>query len=43
MFDLPDPFGPTTDVTPGSRAMLTRSANDLKPLTVSDLRYTGPR
>ena len=31
-FDLPDPFGPTTTVTPGSNSRVVGSANDLKPL-----------
>jgi hypothetical protein len=36
--DLPDPFGPTMTVTPRSRCIGTRSAKDLKPLSVSDFR-----
>ena len=40
-FDLPLPLGPTMTVRPGSNTMWARSANDLKPLRVSDLRYTG--
>src|SRR5215207_8026197 len=39
-FDLPDPFGPTTTVTPGSNSSTVLSANDLKPRRVSDLRNT---
>ncbi len=31
MFDLPEPFGPTTTATPGSRRTSTGSTNDLKP------------
>ena len=31
MFDLPEPFGPTTTATPGSRASSSGSGNDLKP------------
>ena len=31
-FDFPDPFGPTTTVTPGSNSRVVGSANDLKPL-----------
>ncbi len=31
-FDLPDPLGPTTTVTPGSSSSAAWSANDLKPL-----------
>ncbi len=43
-FDLPEPFGPTTTVTPGSSSSVVASANDLKPLRVSDLRNTaGPK
>ncbi|NNJ25374.1 hypothetical protein LzC2_14440 [Planctomycetes bacterium LzC2] len=30
-FDLPDPLGPTTAVTPGWNSNRVRSANDLKP------------
>ena len=40
MFDLPEPLGPTTTVRPGSNCRLVRSAKDLKPLSVSDFRYT---
>src|SRR5690606_14895697 len=39
-FDLPDPFGPTTTVTPGSRDIVVGSAKDLKPLRVRLLRNT---
>ena len=39
MLDLPEPLGPTMTVTPGSRTIRLRSAKDLKPLSVSDLRY----
>jgi hypothetical protein len=35
---LPDPFGPTTTVTPGSSSITVVSAKDLKPFMVSDLR-----
>ena len=38
-FDLPDPLGPTTTVTPGRNSSLVRSAKDLKPATFKDLRY----
>src|SRR6185312_5212355 len=31
MFDFPDPFGPTTPVTPGAKSNAVLSANDLKP------------
>ena len=40
MLDLPDPLGPTTTVTPGSRVMVVASANDLKPLRVRLFRNT---
>ena len=40
-FDLPDPLGPTTTVTPGSSCRVVASANDLKPLRVSDFRNTA--
>jgi hypothetical protein len=39
MFDLPEPFGPTTTVTPGRNSSRVRSANDLNPVSFSDLRY----
>ena len=39
-FDFPEPLGPTTTVTPGSRFMTVESANDLKPLRVRLLRNT---
>src|SRR5579884_1333354 len=39
-FDFPEPFGPTTTVTPGSNSSVVRSANDLKPLRVNDFRNT---
>src|ERR1700689_1565939 len=38
--DLPLPLGPTTTVTPGSNCSVEGSANDLKPLRVSDFRNT---
>jgi len=41
--DLPDPFGPTTTVTPGSSAINVESANDLKPLRVRLFRNTWPQ
>src|SRR5262249_26166671 len=41
-FDLPDPFGPTTTVTPGSNWSRVLSAKDLKPRRLSDLRNTRP-
>src|SRR6478735_12051185 len=40
--DLPDPLGPTTAVIPGSKCRVVAEANDLKPLSVSDFRYTCP-
>ena len=42
MFDLPEPLGPTTAVMPGSSESTLRSANDLNPLRISDLRYIAP-
>src|SRR6201998_3733960 len=41
--DLPDPFGPTTAVTPGSNSKTVASAKDLKPFMVSRLRNTVRR
>ena len=38
MFDLPQPFGPTTTLTPGENTSRVRSAKDLKPLIVIELR-----
>src|SRR5438067_10148116 len=38
--DLPDPFGPTTAVMPGSKRRVVADAKDLKPFRVSDLRCT---
>ena len=40
-FDLPDPLGPTTTVTPGSISITVESAKDLKPLRVRDFRNTA--
>ena len=37
-FDFPDPFGPTTTVTPGSSSRAVVSAKDLNPFKVSVLR-----
>src|SRR6195952_5283386 len=37
---LPEPFGPTTQVTPCSNAKVVVVAKDLKPLSVRLLRYT---
>ena len=41
MFDFPEPFGPTTTVTPGSNSSVVGSAKDLKPLRESDFRNTS--
>src|SRR4051812_31594728 len=40
-FDLPEPFGPTTQVMPGSSRSVVAEAKDLKPRKVSVLRYTS--
>src|SRR5919205_455678 len=37
-WDLPEPLGPTTAVTPGSKSNVVADANDLKPRTVRLLR-----
>src|SRR6202043_1598884 len=43
MLDLPEPFGPTTQVMPDSRRSVVAEANDLKPRRVRLFRYTcGP-
>src|SRR6266581_5842164 len=39
--DLPDPFGPTTQVMPGSNRSVVADANDLKPRSVRVFRYTA--
>src|SRR5438105_6195284 len=39
MLDLPEPFGPTTQVMPGSRRSDVAEAKDLKPRRVRLLRY----
>src|SRR3954451_13669865 len=39
-FDLPDPFGPTMQVMPGSSWSVVAEAKDLKPRTVRLFRYT---
>ncbi len=39
--DLPEPLGPTTAVTPGSKSNVVAEANDLKPRTVRLFRCTG--
>ncbi|CAB4932385.1 unannotated protein [freshwater metagenome] len=38
--DLPEPFGPTTQVTPGSRCRVVEEAKDLKPFRVNVFRCT---
>src|SRR3990167_5025912 len=38
-FDLPQPFGPTTAVTPGSKLSSVFSAKDLKPTSSRRLKY----
>src|SRR5690242_14215530 len=38
---LPDPLGPTTAVTPGSKRSVVAEAKDLKPRSVRDLRCTS--
>lgn len=40
--DLPEPFGPTTHVIPGSNRSVVAEANDLKPRRVRALRCTPP-
>src|SRR3954471_20329900 len=40
--DLPEPFGPTTQVMPGSNRSVVDEANDLKPFRVRLLRCTPP-
>src|SRR4051794_29187087 len=39
--DLPEPFGPTTQVIPGSNVRVVEDAKDLKPLNVRLFRCTG--
>jgi hypothetical protein len=38
---LPEPFGPTTQVMPGSNLSVVGDAKDLKPFKVILFRYTG--
>src|ERR687891_1569923 len=38
--DLPDPFGPTMQVMPGSSCSVVADAKDLNPLRVRLFRYT---
>src|SRR5215475_6638637 len=40
MFDLPDPFGPTTQVIPDSNRSDVAEANDLNPRRVRLFTYT---
>src|SRR4029450_10825658 len=42
-FDLPEPFGPTTQVIPGSKRRVVADAKDLKPFSVRLLRCTDLR
>src|SRR5215472_5638200 len=39
-FDLPEPFGPTMQVMPGSNRIVVVDANDLNPRRVRVFRYT---
>src|SRR4051794_39299218 len=39
--DLPEPFGPTTHVIPGSNRSVVEDANDLKPRSVRLFRCTA--
>src|SRR3954468_21466944 len=39
--DLPEPFGPTTQVMPGSKRSVVEDANDLKPRSVRLFRCTA--
>src|SRR5699024_7808027 len=41
-FDLPVPFGPTTQVIPGSKRSVVAEAKDLKPFIVRLFRCTWP-
>src|SRR5580692_3076146 len=40
-FDLPQPFGPTTAVKPGSTKSSVGSTNDLKPESLSRVNFNG--
>src|SRR5215203_4399717 len=42
MLDLPEPFGPTTQVMPGSKFRVVADAKDLNPRKVRLLRYNVP-
>jgi hypothetical protein len=39
--DFPEPFGPTTQVMPGSKLRVVAEANDLNPRRVRLLRYNA--
>ncbi len=39
--DLPEPLGPTTHVTPGSKRSVVEEANDLNPFSVRLFRYNA--
>src|SRR6266566_7206036 len=39
--DLPEPFGPTTQVIPGSKRNVVAEAKDLNPRSVRVFRYTA--
>src|SRR3989338_2705404 len=39
ILDLPQPFGPTKAVTPGSKLTVVLSRNDLKPKSSNFLKY----
>ena len=41
IFDLPEPFGPTTALMPGVNSNVVAEAKDLKPRRVSECRCTG--
>lgn len=43
IFDLPQPFGPTTAVTPGSNSIRVLSAKDLNPTISSRFNLTAVR
>src|SRR5260370_16717651 len=40
MLDLPEPFGPTTQVMPGSRRIVVAAAKDFKPRSVRLFSHT---
>ena len=41
-FDLPQPFGPTTPVSPGSIRKSVGSTNDLKPIRRNRVSFIDP-